>query len=89
MVTIEAAAIIVDGEQKLFSLPRPARHTDILDHMGELGYDVFKIPAQSYGFLTSEGKFVGRKLALMIAYRAHQLKPNGHNGEELSSDNVW
>lgn len=68
----------------VYSLPRPARHHHILHAMPEMG----RSPSRSMqGFLTSTGRFVGRRQARVIAIRAGQVEPNGI--AELFSEDLW
>lgn len=70
------------------SLPRPARHHHIIHAVSEsLGRPI--VPHEQ-GFLTSTGRFVGRKEAYGIALRAGQAKPKpGTLLPDLFSEDLW
>jgi len=71
-----------------FSVPAPGRHHDVLEAMhvcgiGELGY-------ADQGFLDHRGIYVGRKHAMIIAYRWGQLDEGEfEDGGELFSEHLW
>jgi len=81
------------------SLPKPARHHDVLHHY----YDMTgrTLPSEGkweQGFLTNFGTYVGRKTAKKIAVAAGQYRAfDGYvsrgeldyQGEELFSEDVW
>jgi len=79
-----AAALLI-GPELVISLPRPARHCDVMRAAADLDLDVL---GAEQGFLSSEGRFVRRcSGARRIAERAGQLirKPisNVFTSEEL------
>lgn len=90
---IVAAALRYD--RVILSIPRPARHSDILHatHAQFEGYDL------EQGFLTDEGKFLDRKQAMVHQLatgfglpRREQIlayNPNAYNGDELFSEDLW
>ena len=81
-VIIAAAVKGVDG--KLYSLPAPAGHSVIINLFGPFNGD------EEQGFLTSEGEFVGRKEARVIAMRELQIVQRvGCDQEDLFSENLW
>ncbi len=82
--TIKAAAIKTGG--KVHSLPRPARHADIIAKLAGTG----KRDVSNQGFVTSAGRFVGRREAMRIARDAGQVDPAKVRGKiELHSEDVW
>jgi hypothetical protein len=82
---IVAAAIRQDG--MVCSVPRPGRHGDIIRKMAEAG---ISIPINGeQGFLTSDGLFVDRVRAKMIAALAEQIMPGRGQHRELFSEDVW
>ncbi len=86
--TIERAAIRYQGT--VYSVPRPGRHHNVAHMMNEQGMDTITMLDQ--GFVTSEGRFVDRKEAAVIAAAAGQLgivraKTNPVN--QLFSEDVW
>lgn len=83
--TIVAAAVQLDGVT--FSLPRPARHAQVLFCL----YDWFgdrHIARMTQGFLTSEGRFVNRVQAKHIAHIAGQeiIRDDPHETQAFSED---
>lgn len=84
---VTAAAIYIDGVT--VSLPRPARHGDVIALANDFVHeDVLRKAEQ--GFLTSKGRFVSRGLALHLAEVAGQLKgPRKSGARILTSEDVW
>ena len=85
--TIEAAAIMFEG--KLYTLPRPNRHHNIIHLIyNETGKQVPGDATQ--GFVTSSGRFATRYQAHRIAHKAKQpcKRPISH-GSELYSEDLW
>jgi hypothetical protein len=72
---IVAAALRIDGVT--YSMPKPARHADLI---GRLGMD------GEQGFLTSSGTFAHRRLAHRIAFKAGQVATMDG---ELFSEDLW
>lgn len=82
---IAAAAIMVDG--LTLTLPRPSRHGDIIR-----AADIIAGGADfsNQGFITSQGRFVGRIAAKAMARDAGQtFLPGHHKGPELFSEDLW
>lgn len=82
---ITAAAITIYG--MVISLPPPARHHTLLRHFSELRPDLNPGP-RGQGFLTSTGRYVGRREGAEIAIAAGQIDkldapPN------LFSEDLW
>lgn len=85
---IVAAAICAEGIT--FTAPPPARHGHILRIMSEtLGLDAIRLGLpDNQGFITSSGRFVGRRAAAGIAVSAGQIdQPKW--GAELFSEDLW
>ena len=85
-VTIVAAAIKTpDGE--VFTVPAPARHHHIIGKIREARgtYPT----ASEQGFLNSNGRFVRRAAAAMVAARAGQLKRGLTAPPRLYSEDLW
>jgi hypothetical protein len=81
---IVAAAIEFRGV--VCFVPRPGRHSDVIRKMARMGVP---IPINGReGFVTDEGQFVERRVALGIAEIAGQLLPGKGHGE-LFSEDVW
>lgn len=81
---IVSAAVRSNG--LVISMPRPARHADIINRLPRKLSLLVKPSDQ--GFLTDAGYFVGRETALDLARQANQLlKPTTHR--ELFSEDLW
>lgn len=89
------AAAIKHGKMVCF-VPRPGRHGDVIRAMATAGIPIPINGAQ--GFVTSDGLFVDRKRARLIAAHAEQIIKScvGRDGvpfqrehEELFSEDVW
>lgn len=86
---IVAAAIFYRG--MTFSLARPARHHDVM-HAMVADFDLDPGRSAEQGFLTSDGAFVRRKPAAVIAERAGQLgviRPKTNPVDQLFSEDLW
>lgn len=92
-----AAALFPPEASDPVSLPAPARHHDVIRHMGETGWTREQVFASVQGFLTDAGRFVTREEAWPIAATAGQILPLGDgiirvappaNGR-LYSEDVW
>lgn len=88
METIVAAAVHAKGIT--FSVPAPGRHGDVLRIMhAELGLDAIRLGVpDNQGFLTSAGRFVGRREAAGIAVEAGQINEPKW-GSDLYSEDLW
>ena len=84
--TIIAAAVQYDG--LTFSLPRPARHAQVLQCMEDI-LSVDSIAHACQGFLTSEGRFVNRIQGRQIAYVAGQNPGTTGGQRDLFSEDLW
>lgn len=82
---IEAAACCHDN--RVYSLPPPARHHNVLSFMYEKGIKQDETTQQ--GFITNHGKFVDRKEALEIASIARQLIRKTPPAYMLFSEDLW
>lgn len=95
---IVAAAIKISGV--VCSLPRPARHHDILRGLlvgfrrTDRGYR-----EETQGFITGDGIFLNRKQAYLHVQDCKQgtprrdsilfINPQAYNGDELYSEDLW
>lgn len=86
MITIASAAII-GYDQKVYSVPPPGRHHNIIRLMRDLGHP--KPIKGEQGFLLSNGMFVDRETAKPIARVARQLLPRASESKYLFSEDVW
>lgn len=75
----------------VLTMPRPARHHVLLNE----AFDRFgaeRIGPADQGFLLSDGSYAGRKRAFLVAWEAGQVfprKPEGYNGPDLFSEDLW
>ena len=87
MEQIECVAIRRWTDSETWSLPRPARHGDVMhvvfDETGGLSTAQFE-----QGFLTTTGRFVNRQEAFVIAKQAEQIALD-EPGKTLFSEDVW
>ena len=89
MERIISAAVRI-GEM-IFSLPPPARHHDVLHNMSE-NITPGQGPTWEQGFLTTSGRFVGRREGYVLARWAGQLdhvRPKTEPLVELFSEDLW
>jgi len=70
----------------IHSVPIPGRHHDIIRNMREAGYvgSVYE-----KGFMLSDGQFVTRKAAKILAVKNGQLKTGVTNLVTLTSEDLW
>lgn len=83
------AAAIRDDEGKVWSLPAPARHYQVIRFMRESGYVGGVNGPDQQGFLLSDGRFARRKAAGPVARKAGQLKDGKLIGSVLTSEDLW
>ena len=73
----------------VFSVPQPGRHHDVIQIMARRP-EHCPSDAVDQGFLTSEGRYVGRIEARDIAGSARQIiRTTGAGRGELFSEDVW
>lgn len=85
--TIERAAIR-DDAGVVYSVPRPGRHHDVINHMiDDLKWAPPVVGEQ--GFTTSTGRFVNRQEAMKIAKAAGQLIAEPHVPDMLFSEDIY
>lgn len=87
--TIVAAAVLDTVTDKVYVIDRPARHYQIVHAMNEqLGLP--QLGTHEQGFLTSDGYFLRRRPAFVVAERAEQLKASKTKVDgTLYSEDVW
>lgn len=85
---IEAAAIR-SLSCFVISLPRPARHHDVIAAMRAADFTPTDIHSAAQGFVTSAGRFVNRREGVLIAQAAGQLLRKSAPADELFSEDVW
>ena len=71
------------NDRLVLSAAAPARHHHIINTVGGVLHEV------EQGFLTDNGRFVDRRLALKIALAAKQIKARGSQHNELYSEDLW
>lgn len=82
-----AAAAIIDDDGTVFSVPPPGRHHDVIALMASQGRPCPCIRQQ--GFVLSDGRYVNRKAAKLVAEKAGQLLERASNLDILFSEDVW
>ncbi|MCK5604762.1 hypothetical protein KAR91_22930 [Candidatus Pacearchaeota archaeon] len=80
------AAAIKDGDGKIYTLPPPARHHTILNHMHDIG--IYGSHLDGQGFIDKNGNWLNREESAKIALENGQCKelvspPN------LFSEDLW
>ncbi len=87
--------VAVRYEGKVYSLPEPNRHHDVIRHIAEVNGTGNKplvgIYGDNQGFLDESGRYLIRKAALLNAKLNGQLKGPQKEiiGGELYSENLW
>lgn len=72
------------------SLPKPARHHNVIHQMTEAGYTREQIARSDQGFVTDRGRWVRRVPAKLMAQDAGQIIRDSSGGSrELFSEDVW
>lgn len=84
---VAAALLTVDG--KIFSVPAPGRHHDVIRHMREQGVSVEAIARSEQGFTTDTYPFIRRQPALRVAERAGQILKAPIHPKMLFSEDLW
>lgn len=86
---IIAAAIQIEGVT--LSLPRPARHAQVLHSATNMHLPDYAVTGACQGFLTSTGRFVNRVQAKQIAHMAGQpqMRPESERTKDLYSEDLW
>ena len=86
METIASAAIMHNGQPAW--LPAPARHHHVMFYILCHNPDAILGP-EAQGFITSDGRFVGRKEAAHIAKASGQITETKFQPDYLFSEDVW
>ncbi len=86
VLSVVSAAVSKDGT--VYTLPRPARHHDVIRHMHEQGVSRGH---SDQGFVLNDGRFVMRKPALRVAEEAGQILEGAklRRVHGLFSEDVW
>jgi hypothetical protein len=75
---------------KVYSVPRPGRHHDILRVIFEANDPLLPlITLRDQGFVTDQGRFVSREEACVIARAAGQILVKTNPEYQLFSEDVW
>ena len=87
--TIVRAAICWNGA--VYSLPKPARHHNVIRLMTEYELPFEAVSPQNQGFLTSFGDFVYRDEACIIARKSKQIEEVKRTDpqDQLFSEDLW
>jgi len=85
LAIVAAAVRLPDG--LVCSLPRPARHFNVIRSLASHGID--QQGNHEQGFLLSDGRFCRRTPARMVAEKAGQILPTAGQTKELFSEDVW
>ena len=88
MIRIHSIAMRLPGRY-VITLPPPAGHKDLPRHARELGFDRKSISAGERGFWTSNGRYVTRGEAALIAEQAGQRVRTTGAPEFLFAEDVW
>lgn len=82
-------SVAINNGSMIWSLPSPARHHSVLRAMSDFGIDAITHGnPDAQGFMTSTGRYVGRREAAQIAQEAGQIdKPKWP--PELFSEDLW
>ena len=85
---IKSAAICAD-DGRIWSLPPPHRHYDIVEYMRQFGYEGGVDRPGQQGFLLSDNKFCSRTDAYEIAEKAGQIRIPIESGKRLTTEHLW
>lgn len=79
------------GQVRVFNLPPPNRHHDIIRLIVNAGLaEYVDAHGDDQGFLDSDGKYLTRGEAYVVAKEAGQLRADRPNwNDELYSENLW
>lgn len=86
---IECVALSHPKWGKPATLPPPARYEDVRRGLIEQGRYRATLRFANEGFMTSTGRFVSRKSALLIAEKAHQIINKTAPIGVLHSEDMW
>ena len=85
-VRIAGVAVKVNGV--MYAMGAPNRHHDVIRYIFYRGVQPL---VQDQGFMDTNGKFLTRKQAMLLAKLTGQFKrgPDGYQGPELFSEDLW
>lgn len=78
-----------DTKGRIWSLPEPFRHHDVLRVMYDHGARCAEDNHYSQGFLDASGKYLNRHAALISAEINKQIKNGEIIGGVLTSEDLW
>lgn len=83
--------VAIRFQGKVYSLPKPNRHHDVIRMIVETqGVSHVDARDEDQGFLDADGRYLTRRQALYNAQVNNQLKPNEPiRMGQLFSENVW
>ncbi len=87
--TLQVDAVAINQNDKIYTLPPPARHPDLMKYM------VMELQCQmpvrgEQGFVLSDSSFATRERAAEVALTAGQcVMPLFYHGKELHSEDLW
>ena len=88
---IVSVAIQLDG--KVYSVPAPGRHIDVLRAGGvealPSGIEKYRLARGVQGFLTVDGQFLDRKQAAEYALACGQIQRLKFQPDALFSEDLW
>lgn len=88
ILKIECAAI-KDIDGKVWSVPRPGRHYNVIQLMRESGYQGPVNGPDQQGFILSNGNFCRRKAAMRVAENVNQIIGGKPIGSVLTTEDLW
>lgn len=89
---IVAAAVRIERDGSTYALPPPARHGECIrlaNSIYEKDDPDFLVMPDEQGFVTSHGRFVGRREARVIATLADQTSHRDYKMADLFSEDLW
>lgn len=88
---VVAAAIRDTKTGKIYSLPAPNRHKDVIRSIGSQDPDAFySFSTSEEGFLLDSGEFVNRHMAWKYAVRSGQVDyAKTSRFQELNTEMLW
>lgn len=86
MQIVIAAAVLQDG--KIYTMPPPKRHNDIIHAMSRTE-GLERVTSEQQGFLLSNKTFATREEARLVADEAEQTSDRDKHQEKLFSEDLW
>jgi hypothetical protein len=79
---------VKDTEGNVHSLPKPNRHCDVIQYMGEEKQARFAFGDHNQGFVDEDGNFLSRQEARKIALKNGQCEET-IRPDRLYSEDLW